>query len=287
MKTHRLRTLNLLGVTALALLAVACKKAPDTSDVAASPTAAQAVPATAAPPQLKVAIDPTYEPFTYKTPDGKPTGFDIDIANALCAQIKRECVFVEQVWDSMIPGLMAKKYDVIISSMGITEERLAQVDFTDRYYKTASRIVLKKTIAFDGLASIKGKRIGVGKSTIQEKYALGELKPAGVTVVSYEAQDQVYLDIKAGRLDGTVADYVEVLGGFLSKPEGQAFQLVGPDLDDPKYFGIGSGIALRKGDPALKEALNAAIQTIRANGVYKTINDKYFAKYNNLDVYGK
>jgi arginine/ornithine transport system substrate-binding protein len=65
---------------------------------------------------LKVAIDPTYEPFTFKTADGKPTGFDVDIASALCEQIKRKCVFVEQVWDSMIPGLQAKKYDVIISS---------------------------------------------------------------------------------------------------------------------------------------------------------------------------
>jgi arginine/ornithine transport system substrate-binding protein len=71
--------------------------------------------------ELKVAIDPTYEPFTFKTPDGKPTGFDVDIANAVCEHIKRKCVFVEQVWDSMIPGLQAKKYDVIISSMSITE----------------------------------------------------------------------------------------------------------------------------------------------------------------------
>ena len=73
---------------------------------------------------LKVAIDPTYEPFTFKTPDGKPTGFDVDIARALCEQIKRKCVFVEQAWDSMIPGLQAKKYDVIISSMSITADRL-------------------------------------------------------------------------------------------------------------------------------------------------------------------
>src|SRR5512133_1496261 len=114
---------------------------------------------------LKVAIDPTYEPFTFKTADGKPTGFDVDIANALCEQVKRKCVFVEQVWDSMIPGLQAKKYDVIISSMSITEERLKQVDFTDKYYNTPSKIVLKKDIKFDGPASIKGKKLGVLKAS--------------------------------------------------------------------------------------------------------------------------
>ena len=232
---------------------------------------------------LKVAIDPTYEPFTFKTADGKPTGFDVDIASALCEQIKRKCVFVEQVWDSMIPGLQAKKYDAIISSMSITADRLKVVDFTNKYYNTPSRVVVKKNVAFNGPASIKGKKIGVLKGSTQEKYAMGELKPAGVEVIAYEAQDQVYLDIKSGRLDGTVADFVEVTGGFLSKPEGTDYQLVGPELYIEKYFGIGAGIGLRKGDSALKNELNTAIKTIRDNGTYKKINDKYFK----FDVYGK
>jgi arginine/ornithine transport system substrate-binding protein len=231
---------------------------------------------------LKVAIDPTYEPFTFKQ-NGKPTGFDVDIANALCEQIKRKCVFVEQGWDSMIPGLMARKYDVVISSMSITEDRLKQIDFTEKYYNTPSRVVTKKDVKYTGPASLKGKKIGVLKASTQEKYALGELKPVGVDVVSYEAQDQVYLDIRAGRLDGTVADHVEVTGGFLSKPEGKDYELKGDELFIPKYFGTGAGIGLRKGQDALKNELTAAIKTIRGNGVYKKINDKYFK----FDVYGK
>ena len=232
---------------------------------------------------LKVAVDPTYEPFTFKTADGKLTGFDVDVANALCEEIKRKCVFVEQGWDSMIPGLMAKKYDAIISSMSITEERLKQVDFSDKYYNTPSRVLLKKEVNFTGPNSIKGKKIGVLKASTQEKYAMGEFKPAGVEVISYEAQDQVYLDIKAGRLDGTVADILEVQGGFLSKPGAEAYHLVGPALFTPKYFGTGVGVALRKGQGPLKEQINAAIQTLRTNGKYKSINEKYFK----FDVYGK
>ena len=231
---------------------------------------------------LKVAIDPTYEPFTYRA-EGKPTGFDVDIANALCDELKRKCVFVEQVWDSMIPGLMAKKYDIILSSMSITEDRLKQIDFTDKYYNTPSRVVTKKDVNYTGPASLKGKKIGVLKASTQEKFALGELKPAGVEVVSYEAQNQVYLDIKAGRLDGTVADYVEVTGGFLNKPEGKDHELKGEPLFTPKYFGVGAGIGLRKGQDALKSELNAAIKAIRASGAYKKINDKYFK----FDVYGQ
>src|SRR5690606_15221723 len=126
---------------------------------AAETPAAAPAPAPAALPELKVAIDPTYEPFTYKTADGKPTGFDVDIAEALCAEIQRKCVYVEQVWDSMIPGLQAKKYDAIISSMSITEERQKVVDFTDKYYNTPSRIVVKADTPFTDLASLKDKKI--------------------------------------------------------------------------------------------------------------------------------
>ena len=277
---------KLLIVAAVAAMLTACGKKEEPN---AAPAAAPAsAPAAAAPEAavLKVAIDPTYEPFTFKTADGKPTGFDVDVASALCDEMKRKCEFVEQVWDSMIPGLNAKKYDVIISSMSITDDRLKEVDFTDKYYNTPSRIVLKKGTKFTDAASLKGKKLGVLKGSTQEKYAMGDLKPAGVVVNSYEAQDQVYLDIKSGRLDGTVADFMEVTGGFLSKPEGAKYELVGPDLKEPKYFGYGAGIALRKGEDKLKADLNEAIKAIRAAGTYKTIADKYFAKYN-IDVYGE
>ncbi|MEG0936676.1 ABC transporter substrate-binding protein [Comamonas sp.] len=237
---------------------------------------------TAQAADLKVAIDPTYEPFTYKTADGKPTGFDVDIANAICAEMKRNCVFVEQVWDSMIPGLQARKYDVVVSSLSITEERKRVIDFSDRYYKTPSAIVVKKGTAYANPASLKGKRIGVLKGSTQEKWAMGELKPAGVTVVPYEAQDQVYLDIKAGRLDGTVADKVEVHGGFLRKPEGKDYGYVGPDQYETKYYGDGIGIGMRKGQKDLKDQINKAIKTIRSNGTYNQIAKKYF----DFDPYG-
>lgn len=210
---------------------------------------------------LKVAIDPTYEPFTFKTPDGKPTGFDVDIAIALCEEIKRKCVFVEQSWDSMIPGLIAKKYDVIISSMSITEERLQQVDFSDKYYNTPSRILVKKDVKFASPASLKGMKIGVLKASTQEKYALGEFKPAGADIIAYESQEQVYSDIKAGRLDGSVADIFEVQGGFLRKPGSENYHLVGPALFMPKYFGTGVGVALRKGQGALN--LKTAVEPIK------------------------
>jgi len=196
--------------------------------------------------------------------------------------MKRKCVFVEQVWDSMIPGLQARKYDVIISSMSITPDRVKVVDFSDKYYNTPSVVVAKAGTKYSAPADIKGKRIGVLKGSTQEKFAMGELQPAGVNVVPYEAQDQVYLDIKAGRLDGTVADKVEVGGAFLGKAEGKGYAIISGDLKEPKYFGTGAGVAMRKGQDKLKADVNAAIKAIRANGTHEKIMKKYFS----FDIYG-
>ena len=232
---------------------------------------------------LRVGTNAAYEPFEYKTASGEIVGFDIDIANALCEQLKRKCVFVESEFDSVIPGLQARKFDVIISSISITPERQRVVDFTKRYYKTPSAIVVKKTVKYDGPASLKGMKIGVLKGSTQEKWAMGELKTAGVNVVSYQSQNQVYLDLHAGRLDGTVADKVEVQGGFLRKPEGKDYGYVGPDQYDVKYYGEGIGIAMRKGQKELKQQLDEAIDTIRKNGTYGKIAKKYF----DFDPYGQ
>ena len=275
-------SLSLIGAAAL----VGCSKTETPAPAAPAEPAAAAAPAATASqwPELRVAIDPTYKPFTYKTEAGEPAGFDVDVAKALCDELKSKCVFVEQAWDGMIPGLQAKKYDTIISSMSITEERKQAVDFTGKYYNTPSCVVVKTALNLGAeAAGFKGKKLGVLKASTQEKYAMGELKPAGATVVPYDAQDQVYLDIKSGRLDGTVADRVEVTGGFLSKPEGQGYGFVGPVLNDTKYFGYGVGVALRQGETELKDQLNAAIKAIRANGTYDTVAKKYF----DFDVYGQ
>ena len=278
-------SLSLIGAAAL----VGCSKTETPAPAAPAEPAAAAAPAAPASqwPELRVAIDPTYKPFTYKTEAGEPAGFDVDVAKALCDELKSKCVFVEQAWDGMIPGLQAKKYDTIISSMSITEERKQAVDFTGKYYNTPSCVVVKSALNLGAeAANFKGKKIGVLKASTQEKYAMGELQPAGATIVPYDAQDQVYLDIKSGRLDGTVADVVEVNGGFLSTPDGKAYGCAGgriPVEFDAKYFGAGAGVAIRKEDTALRDALDAGIKAIRDNGKWKELADKHVP---GVDIWG-
>jgi arginine/ornithine transport system substrate-binding protein len=274
-----------LSVIAAATLAGCSKTEAPAPAAPAAPEPAAAAPASQWP-ELRVAIDPTYKPFTYKTEAGEPAGFDVDIAKALCDELKSQCVFVEQAWDGMIPGLQAKKYDAIISSMSITEERKQAVDFTGKYYNTPSCVVVKSALNLGAeAANFKGKKIGVLKASTQEKYAMGELQPAGATIVPYDAQDQVYLDIKSGRLDGTVADVVEVNGGFLSTPDGKDYACAGErvPVEFEKYFGAGAGVAIRKEDTALRDALDAGIKAIRDSGKWKDLAEKHVP---GVDIWG-
>ncbi len=278
---------SLFPITLLsAAMLVACGKSEAPAPAAAPAPASAAAPASPWP-ELRVAVDATYKPFTYKTETGELAGFDVDVAKALCEELKSNCVFVEQAWDGMIPGLLAKKYDVIISSMSITEERKQAVDFTSKYYNTPSCVVVKAELNLGAEASnFKDKKLGVLKASTQEKYAMGELQPAGATIVPYDAQDQVYLDIKSGRLDGTVADVVEVGGGFLSTPDGQGYACAGSRIPvefDDKYFGSGAGVALRKDDTALRDALNTAIESIRASGKWNELAEKHVP---GVDIWG-
>ncbi|MEQ8355023.1 MAG: ABC transporter substrate-binding protein [Kiloniellaceae bacterium] len=232
--------------------------------------------------KVRVGVEGAYPPFSEVTTDGKLVGFDIDIANALCAEMKVECELVTQDWDGIIPALQARKYDAIIASMSITEERKQKVDFTDKYYNTPAKFVRKKGSGIEITKdSLKGKSVGVQRATIHDKF-VSDVYGDEVEVKRYGSQDEVYLDMAAGRIDLMLADSVALSGGFLQTDDGEGYEFVGPDFSDPKYFGDGAGIALRKGEDDLREMFNAAIDAIRANGKYKAIQDKYF----DFNVYG-
>ena len=232
--------------------------------------------------KVRVGVEGAYPPFSYVKPNGELAGFDIDIAKALVKAMGAEIVLVAQDWDGIIPALLAKKYDAIIASMSITEERKKKVAFTHKYYQTPAKFVCRKgAIKEFSREAIKGKSVGVQRATIHDKY-LTDNYGKDVTIKRYGSQDEAYLDMVAGRIDLLLADSVALAYGFLKKEEGKDFQFIGPDLVDPKWFGEGAGIALRKEDKDLLALFNKALDKILADGTYKAIQDKYF----DFDVYG-
>ncbi|MDO9623960.1 MAG: ABC transporter substrate-binding protein [Pseudomonas sp.] len=232
---------------------------------------------------LRIGIEAAYPPLAYKTPDGSITGFDYDIGVALCEEMKVKCQWIEQEFDGLIPALKVRKFDAVLSSLSITEDRLKSVDFSKKYYHTPAKLAMKAgTVLNDPLVDLKGKKVGVQRASIYDRYATDVFAPAGVEVVRYSSQNEIFLDLTSGRLDATIADSVNIDDGFLKTDAGKAFALVGPDFNEQKYFGQGAGIAVRKGDTALADKITAAIASIRASGKYQEVQDKYF----NFNVYG-
>ena len=227
--------------------------------------------------KLKIATEGAYPPFNSVTADGKIIGFDVDIANALCEKMKAECEIVTQDWDGIIPGLVAKKYDAIIASMSITEERRKLVAFTNPYYKSALTFVGKKGSAVAAVTAetLAGKTIGAQAGTTQADYITAAFPD--VELKSYPTQDEVNLDLVSGRIDYGVSDLFPMLDWIANSKDGACCELVGAPVLDAKYAGEGAGITVRQEDNALRESLNKALDEILADGTYKAINAKYFA----------
>ena len=238
------------------------------------------VPGAAFAETIKIGTEGAYPPFNSLNADGTLTGFDVDIARALCEEMKVECEFVTQDWDGIIPALLAGKFDAIIASMSITEERKKKVDFTNKYYNTPPAFAVTKDSSLRGVsaADLDGKVIGAQAGTTHSDYA--EMKFPNSEVRIYPTADEYKLDLENGRIDAAIDDVV-VLTDWIKNGNGDCCKVLGALEIDPVINGIGAGIALRKGEDDLRERLNAAIDAIRANGVYQKIN----AKYSDSSVY--
>ena len=225
--------------------------------------------------KVRIGTEGAYPPFNFIDSDGQLQGFDIDIAKALCEEMGAECEFVAQDWDGIIPALIANKYDAIIASMSITEERKEKVDFTNKYYSTPPAMIAAKDtdLASADPADLAGKAVGAQSATTHATFL--EDKYTDSSVKLYATQDEANLDLISGRLDAILADSV-VMTEWLKTEDGACCKVLATLPQDPAYFGEGAGIAIRKGEDELREKFNAAIEGIVASGKYKEINDKYF-----------
>ncbi|MCI0995183.1 transporter substrate-binding domain-containing protein [Pseudomonas corrugata] len=234
---------------------------------------------------LRMATSLGYPPFEYLGADGKMTGFEIDLGNAICAQLKRVCVWQDVEFSSMVPGLKARKFDAMLASIAVTGERKQQVLFTDKVYGSTTRLLAHKdsTLTTD-FSTLIGKRIGVEQGTTNERFAKKHWQPKGVSVISYPNQDMVYSDLISGRLDGVVIVDVQAQLGFLSSERGADYELIGERIFDPQVGGDDSAIAVNKSNQKLVDELNAALAALHADGTYDQLAKKYFPA--NINIYG-
>ncbi|MEK1932874.1 MAG: transporter substrate-binding domain-containing protein [Pararhizobium sp.] len=234
---------------------------------------------------LKFGTSLGYPPFEFLGPDGKMAGFDIDLGNAICEYLKRTCVWEEIDFSGMVPALKARKFDAMLASVAMTEDRMKQVDFTDEVYRSGTRMIARTD---SGLTldpeTLNGKRIGVEQGSSNEKFAKKRWAPKGVVVVTYANQDMVYSDLVSGRLDGVLVAGVQAQLGFLSTDRSAGYGFIGEAIKDSTVRDV-SAIAVNKGNEGVVSDLNAALAALHANGTYDRIAAKYFPP--SLKIYGE
>ncbi|MBB4039038.1 octopine/nopaline transport system substrate-binding protein [Microvirga flocculans] len=246
---------------------------------------------------IKIATEGAYAPWNFTGAGGKLEGFEIDLANDLCARMKVKCEIVAQDWDGIIPALTAKKYDAIMAGMSITDERKKTIDFAGPYAAGPNGFLVPKSSplakmpgtgeaynlgtqqaaaekAIDAVkAVVKGKTIGVQGSTIHANFADKYLKGTA-EIREYKTTEAHDLDLAAGRIDAVLADATSIIG-TLEKPEFKDYVLVGPSITGG-LLGAGVGVGLRKEDQDLKKAFNEAIAAAVKDGTVSKLAVKWF-----------
>lgn len=233
-------------------------------------SAQAATPSTLQKGVLKIGMEGTYAPFTYKDASGNLTGFDVDIAKAVAAKLGLKAEFVLTEWSGILAGLQANKYDVIVNQVGITAERQKTIGFSKPYAYSSPQIIVKKTGSFapKTLADLKGKRVGVGLGSNFEK----SLRDAGgINVVTYPGAPEYLADLAAGRLDAAYND--RLLVGYLIKSQNLPVRGAGV-IGDPEAVGI----AMKKTNTSLKAAVDKALLQLKADGTYAKISRKWFGQ---------
>ena len=242
---------------------------------------------------LRVAFSCDYKPFNYRTASGELEGYDVDVAKGVLKLIGADMEPVCQKWDGMIPSLLANKFDLIIASMSITNERLKKMAFSKPYRFSIGRLIGRKKAnlqlfdfrnrpiadRFDGL------KVGLERATTYAKWFAQELP--NVKVVYYDTNPALYLDLENGRTDLIMTNPMKAHIKLLAKDNGKKFEFVSPAIDDVDIFGIGCGIGLRKGQDKLLQRLNKAMVQLINDGSLEKYAYKYFPFPLHLDEWGQ
>ena len=253
------------------------------------------ISSTALADKIKIGTEGAYPPWNAKDESGKLIGFEVELANFLCIYMEADCTIVEQDWDGMIPGLVMRKYDAIMAGMSITGERMKTINFSQGYADEVASLAVMKGSSLEGMdtpkainlstgggdvkkalktltAALAGKTIGVQTATIHQNF-LESGDVGSIKIKTYKTQDEVNLDLAAGRIDAALAAAVAFTD--YAEKSGKPVVLVGPTFSGGA-FGNGVGVGIRKDDTDLLKRFNKAIDVARKNGKISELAIKWF-----------
>jgi arginine transport system substrate-binding protein len=219
---------------------------------------------------IRFATEASYPPFEYVDAQNNIQGFDIDIAQALCEEIGVECAFTNQSFEGLIPGLKFRRFDAIIAGIDVTPARSKQVLFTKSYYHNSAEFITKKH-QLNSITSLRHRRVGVQNGTTYQGYLSDKYK--NIIVVNYDSYQNALIDLKNDRIEAVFGE-TAVVEQWLRQDS--RLRLIGEKIKDQDHFGAGLSIAVNPYDIHLKDRFNDALDSIRIQGIYQTIYNKWF-----------
>jgi polar amino acid transport system substrate-binding protein len=216
--------------------------------------------------ELSFSLTGQYPPFNFVNEKNTVTGFDVEIGMEVAKRLGVKGKAVTTAWDGIIAGLIASKYDLICGSMAITEQRLKSIDFSDPYYRSGAQIFTKNSSKIKSVFDLRGKKIGVTLGTTFEQWVRENIKDAEIK--TYKGVPDMILETATGRIDAFITD--KIVGAMAIKEKFAPLKLVGDLLYEERM-----GIALRKGNPELREAINKALTDMKNDGTYEKISMKW------------
>jgi polar amino acid transport system substrate-binding protein len=225
---------------------------------------------------IRFLTETDYPPFNYAGPDGAPIGFNVDLARMICEEIKVACTVQMRRYDTLIDSLNANQGDAVIASFAATPAMRKRVDFTDPYYRTPARFVARRNagIADVGPAALEGKKVGVVAGTAHEAYLKmlfteAELRPFPDVAAAREA-------LKKGEVDLLFGDGISLSFWLNGTDSGGCCAFVGGPYMESRFFGEGVGIAVRRGNDLVRQAINWALFRLWEQGRFTDLWLRYF-----------
>lgn len=270
-----------LAVAMLALAASAsaqqqhpAKPAPRAAPQPAKPPAPKS-PFTPPAFRITVATEGAYPPFNYLDRKGLPAGFEIELAQEACQRMKAECEFVAAKWNDLVPGLLDKKFDIVMSSLEVNSERRRRLGLSRRYYLSPGAFIAAKGQPFDGPPSLlRNRKIGVQKESTHADW-LDKSFRRSAQIKRYDTVAEALQGLANEEVDAVFGDKVQ-LWLWSQKPEGKCCEVIGQDIKDTQTLGVGVSAGIRREDVKLRDAFNKALGEMMSDGTYKKINEKYF-----------
>lgn len=214
---------------------------------------------------MRIAMSGAYPPFNFVNEQNEVVGFDPAIGTEIAKRMGVEVEIITTAWDGIIGGLLANKYDAIVGSMSITEERDKVVDFVGPYYRTKRAVFTKPDSGITSVTQLGDVTVGVTLGETHEEWARNQ----GYTVRTYKGLPELLLELQNGRVDVIVNDSIAAI--LAMKENGYDFVAL-PDLETDA---VGAGIAIREGNPKLAAAMQEALDSMMDDGTYLEIAEKW------------